>query len=72
MQTVTIIRGSTGTVAWAYRRTGVDEFSWICLRDNFKIVTPATQAGIEAFLVAVAQHSATLVGTIAQVVQLDI
>lgn len=72
MQKVTLIRGANGVVVWAFRRTAVDEFSWICLRDNFKVVTPTTQSGLEAFLTTVSQHSTALVGAISQVIQLEV
>lgn len=72
MQRVTLIRGQTGVVLWTVRRTGVDELSWECLRDKFRVIVPQNQAGLEAFLTTIAQHSTTLVGTIAQVVQLEI
>lgn len=72
MQKITLIRGQNGSVVWALRRTGVDELSWICLRDQFKVVTPSTPAGLEGFLTTVAQHSSTLIGAINQVIQLEV
>lgn len=72
MQKITLIRGSNGSVVWALRRTGVEEYSWICQRDQFKVITPQNAAGLEGFLLAVAQHSTGLVGAIQQVVQLEV
>lgn len=72
MQKVIIVRGQNGVVAWNIRRTGVDQLSWICLRDNFAIKQPSNSAGIEGFLTQLSQHSGSLVGAISQVVELEI
>jgi hypothetical protein len=72
MRRVIIVRGQNGVVVWTLRRTGDDETSWICLRDGFRLVTPQTLAGIESFLLTLAQHSASIVGVIQQVIQLDV
>lgn len=72
MQKITLIRGSNGVVVWNLRRTGVEQYAWICLRDNFQVPLPKTPAGLEGFLSSVAQHSSSLVGAISQVVQLEV
>lgn len=72
MQLVTIVRGSNGVVVWANKKTGVDQWAWMCLRDGFLVSIPQTQAGLESFLISVATHSSSLVGTIAQVFQLQV
>lgn len=72
MQLVTIVRGANGVVVWANKRTGVEQWAWVCLRDNFQVAIPQTQAGLEGFLLAVATHSSSLVGQVAQVVQLQV
>ncbi len=71
MQPVTLIRGANGVVAWTRVRNSDTQVSWRCSRDGFLIAVP-TGDRVEAFLVAVAAHSVTLVGTINQVVQLEV
>ena len=67
-----VVRGSTGVCVWVEIRDADRNASWQCTRDSFTLAVPADPTTLEAFLVSMAQHSQSLVGTIAQVVQLVI
>lgn len=66
------MRGQQGVVAWVRVATGVGSGVWRCSRDQFNLPAPKTLADVEPFLVTFSQHSAGLVGAIAQVVELTL
>lgn len=72
MFTVIIVRGASGVLIWDRILHGDKTASWVCQRDGFALVAPKTATDANAFLVALNQHSVSLVGTIAQVVQLQL
>lgn len=70
--TVIVIRGANGVVVWERISGGINTHAWVCTRDQYRIAVPDQTAGLEAFLSQLAAHSQSLVGAIAQVVQLTI
>lgn len=67
-----VVRGATGTVIWDRVATGVQTANWICQRDKFAIPAPRNADDANSFLVTLNQHSASLVGAVQQVVQLQL
>jgi len=66
------VRGASGVVAWTRMPIDRQSYQWICGREQFVIAGPATPVGAEASAVALIQHSATHVGAVSQVVELDL
>lgn len=69
---VIVVRGASGVLIWDKVWTGTTTANWICQRDKFAIPAPKTADDANAFLVTLNQHSVSLVGNIAQVVELDL
>lgn len=67
-----VIRGGQGTVVWIRESPARNVVNWVCTRDGFSVTAPRSPADMEKALLAIAQHSATLTGTLAQVVQLTL
>jgi hypothetical protein len=67
-----VIRGSGGVVVWTKSLTAARAWNWVCSRDQFSVAGPADPSGAEQSAVAIATHSATLVGAISQIVQVDL
>jgi hypothetical protein len=71
MKTI-VVRGASGLVVWVPQKTKNNPVFWVCQRDQFQVEYNPSPANAESVLVALATHSATLVGAISQVVELDI
>lgn len=67
-----VIRGATSTVAWTEVAAKPTPGFWQCTRDQFRVAKPTSVAGLEAAMLAIAQHSQPLTGAITQVVELDL
>lgn len=67
-----VVRGGTGTLIWDRISTGLNTANWVCQRDGFSLQAPHSAAEANAFLVSLNQHSVSLVGNVAQVVQLEL
>jgi len=67
-----VVRGATGVVAWSRSLLTLHTWNWICGRDQFAVAGPTEESQAESVAVAIVQHSATLVGAVSQVVQLDL
>lgn len=67
-----VVRGANGTVIWDNVPAGPHAFNWVCQRDSFAIAAPTDATEANAFLVTLNQHSASLIGTVSQVVQLSL
>jgi hypothetical protein len=67
-----LVRGANGIAVW--NKILIDRWTWqwVCTRDNFAVAGPIDTPLAEAAAVAIAQHSAALVGAISQVVQVDL
>jgi hypothetical protein len=66
------VRGSNGIVAWTRSPVDLHTWSWICGRDNLAVAGASDAVTPESVAVAIAQHSATLVGSILQIAELDL
>jgi hypothetical protein len=69
---VIVVRGATGVCIWTRRLKGAFAWDWLCTRDQLVVPGPDDSIGAEACAISIAQHSAGLVGAIAQVVELDL
>lgn len=67
-----VVRGASGVVTWFKQLQDLHLHTWICTRDSFAVSGPQSASEAEATAVAIAGHSAGLVGAISQVVQLDL
>jgi hypothetical protein len=67
-----VIRGSGGVVTWTKQLTAARAWDWVCSRDQFHVAGPTDPSGAESAAVAIATHSATLTGAIAQILQVDL
>lgn len=69
---VLVVRGASGTLIWDRVATSIDSAKWVCQRDKFAIPAPKTADDANSFLVTLNSHSVSLVGNIAQVVELSL
>lgn len=67
-----VVRGATGTVIWDRVATAINVANWVCQRDGFTIPAPHNATDANSFLVTLNQHSASLVGAVQQVVELQL
>ena len=67
-----IVRGAAGIAAWTKALLTAHTWSWVCSRDQFAVAGPTETTQAEAAAVAIVQHSATLVGAVSQVLELDL
>lgn len=67
-----VIRGSGGVTTWTKQLVTAHAWQWVCTRDQFSVAGPEDPTQAEAAAVAIAAHSATLVGAISQIVQVDL
>jgi len=66
------VRGASGVVTWTRQWIDQRSWNWVCSRDNFSVAGPSDPSMAEQSAAAIAQHSAGLVGAVAQVVQIDL
>jgi hypothetical protein len=69
---VILVRGANGITTWYRQPLSFSTWNWVCNRDGFTVPNPDDHQSLESALLTMAQHSQGLVGTIQQVVQLDI
>lgn len=67
-----IVRGASGIVSWSPALVSRNVRNWICNRDQFVVPGPTTPAESEQTAIGIVQHSASLVGAVSQVVQLEL
>lgn len=66
---VIIVTCQGGRLLWVQGAHGHRNTYWRCTRDGFEVASPLTPSGAETQLVALVQHSATLLGTVQSIQQ---
>lgn len=67
-----VVRGSTGVTGFERLQYTRVRGTWRCLRDQFELTAPERSSDVVAFLQSLSQHAATHVGTVSQVVELEL
>jgi hypothetical protein len=67
-----VVRGANGVATWSKQLIDRHSWNWVCGRDQFAVPGPTDPSLADTAAAAIATHSASLVGAISQVVQIDL